>query len=128
MIEYIAVYNKGSKPRATKRITTDSNEVVDTPISFEFADEVASFSDEAVYDHLNNLVQYIKDTSVNISPVGLTELPPDDGWHLKGGWAEIEWAKEESFKWWNYIYYRDEERFITPEEEQAILDQQNGGE
>lgn len=121
MIEYIAVYTSGTKPRATKRITMESGEVIDTPISFEFAEEVDNFSDESVYDHLNNLVQYIRDIAANVAPVGLTELPPEDGWHLKGGWAEIEWAKEETLKWWTYVYYRDEERFITDEEAAAII-------
>jgi hypothetical protein len=124
MIEYIAVYNGADKPRAVKRIVFDSGEIIDTPIAFEFADEVENFSDEEIYEHLKNIVQYIRDTAGKLSPIGLNELTPNDGWHFKGGWGEIEWAKEEALKWWTYIYYRDEKRYISSEEEQAILSEQ----
>lgn len=113
-VEYLSVYDGQSRPRATKRITDDSGQSVDTPIAFEFASEVDNFTVEDVYEHLNNLVAYIKDTSQNLSPIGLDEDIPEDAWHLKGGWGEIHWANEEAFKWWNHIYYRDEEEILIP--------------
>lgn len=108
MIEYVAVYDGTNTPRCVKRITLDSGEIVDTPISFEFQEEIKNFSNETIYKHLDNLMQYIKDVSVGITPVPLGEEPPESGWHIKGGWDKIEWAKEESFKWWSYVYFKEE--------------------
>ena len=108
-VEYLSVYTIGARPVATKRITDASGESIDTPIAFEFASEISQFTEEDVYEHLNNLVLYIRDTSQNLTPVGLDSPVPEDGWHLDGGWGEIEWANNEAFKWWNYIYYKDDE-------------------
>ena len=108
-VNYISVYEAGSRPKAVKRITDSSGEVIDTPISFEYVVEVTQFTAENIYEHLDNLALYIKDTAVNLSPIPLDEKIPTDGWHWLGGWGEIQWANDEAFKWWSYIYYKDED-------------------
>jgi hypothetical protein len=65
-----------------------------------------------VYTHLDNLVQYIKDISQTLSPIGLDEKTTD-GWHFNGRWSEIEWAKDETLRWWESVYYKNE-----PDEEE----------
>lgn len=117
-IDYLSTYDGESRPQAVKRISSGPDNFVDTPIAFEFANEVDNFTEEDIYAHLENLVKYIQDTSLKLSPIGLEEEIPEDGWHLKGGWAEIQWANDEAFKWWNYIYYKDEQSYsvaIPPE-------------
>jgi hypothetical protein len=112
-ISYVSVYELGSRPRAIKRITDSSGKTIDTPVAFEFASEVTQFTVKDIYEHLDNLAQYIKDTSVNLRPIPQDEAIPEDGWHWLGGWGEIQWANDEAFKWWRYVYYRDDEDYVV---------------
>lgn len=79
-----------------------------TILNFENKEELSNLTDSDVYEHLENLVQYIKDVSQELSPIGVDEPLPVDRWHFKGNWAEIEWARDEAFKWWHMVYYRNE--------------------
>ena len=76
-------------------------------LNFSNEEERELLTSEEVYIHLDNLVQYIKDISQTISPIGLDESSTD-GWHFNGGWSEVEWAKDEAFRWWESVYYKDE--------------------
>ena len=81
-------------------------------LNFNNEEERESLTNEQVYTHLDNLVQYMKDISQTIQPIGLEEAPTD-GWHFNGRWSEVEWAKEETLRWWESVYYKDE-----PDEEE----------
>ena len=76
-------------------------------LNYNNDEERELLTDEQVYVHLDNLVQYMKDVSQNISPIALDEIPTD-GWHFNGRWSEVEWAKEETLRWWESVYYKDE--------------------
>jgi hypothetical protein len=76
-------------------------------LNFNNNEEREALTDEQVYFHLDNLVQYMKDVSQTIAPVGLDEKPTDD-WLFIGKWGEVEWAKEEYYLWWRSVYYKDE--------------------
>jgi hypothetical protein len=91
------------------RVITDS-EGLEHKVFLNFSNEEERklLTDSQVYIHLNNLVEYIKDTSQLISPIGLEESV-SDGWHFNGKWSEVEWAKDESFKWWESVYYKNEQ-------------------
>jgi hypothetical protein len=95
------------------RVITDS-EGIEQKIALNYNndEERESLTDEQVYVHLDNLVQYMKDVSQTISPIGLEETPTD-GWHFNGKWSEVEWAKEETLRWWESVYYKNE-----PDEEE----------
>jgi hypothetical protein len=95
------------RPKWLKIITEADG--VEHRIILNFSNEAEreTLTIEQVYSHLDNLVQYMKDVSQGIFPLGLEESPAD-GWHFKGGWGEVEWAKEESLKWWESVYFKDE--------------------
>jgi hypothetical protein len=101
-----------ARPRWVKVITDSNGAEQRVFLNFSNDEEREGLTDEEIYAHLDNIVQYIKDVSQGIYPIGLQETATD-GWHLRGGWGEIEWGKEESFKWWEFVYYRDE-----PDEEE----------
>jgi hypothetical protein len=84
-------------------------------LNFDNNEERELLSNEQVYTHLDNLVQYIKDISQTISPIGLGEAPTD-GWHFNGRWGEVEWAKGETFRWWESVYYKNEPDEEEPED------------
>jgi hypothetical protein len=101
-----------SRPRWVRVITDSNNEEQMVVLNFNNEEERESLTSEEVYEHLDNIVQYIKDISQGVSPIGLDEKSPD-GWHFMGRWGEIEWAKEEALKWWESVYYKNE-----PDEEE----------
>jgi hypothetical protein len=110
MISYIPEYSdSSSRPKLIKRITTDSGEVYDTTIVFENEEERKIVSIEEIYGYLDCLILYIQDSVQNLESVKREDDLPSDGWPLKGSWGEVEWAKSEIFKWWEEVYYREEE-------------------
>jgi len=97
------------RPRWVKTITDSDGVEQRIILNLGNTEERASLTAQEVYVHLNNLVFYIKDVSQGVSPIALGEDGPSDGWHFNGGWAEIEWAKDEVLRWWESVYYKDEE-------------------
>ena len=115
MIRYAFEYNSAVgvtplRPQWVKVITDSDGVDQRTLLNFENKEEFENLSIAEIYTHLDNLVQYIKDISSGLSPIGIDELIPSDGWHFNGNWGEIEWAKDECFKWWQKVYYQNEEQ------------------
>lgn len=108
MIEYELIYSPGSRPQVSKKFTASSGEVFSVAISFESEEDREALSSEQIYQHLENLLSYIKDKAQDLSVVHEDDEPSNDGWHIKGGWGEMTWANDESLKWWEYVYYREE--------------------
>ena len=101
-----------ARPKWVRVITDSAGVDQKVALNFNNEEERESLTSEEVYTHLDNLVQYIKDVSQGISPIGLDERPTD-GWHFNGRWGEVEWAKEEALRWWESVYYKNE-----PDEEE----------
>jgi hypothetical protein len=97
-----------ARPRWVKVITDSDGAEQRVVLNFKNEEERESLTDENVYFHLDNLIQYIKDVSQGISAIGLEDMPAADGWHFNGGWGEIEWAKQEVLVWWESVYYKNE--------------------
>jgi hypothetical protein len=112
--------NSPSRPRWVKAITDSSGVEHRTLLNFENKEELAKLSVSDIYKHLGNLVQYMRDISTGIAPVGLNDPLPKDGWHLQGNWGEVEWAKEECLKWWRFVYYNEEEEEEEEEEPENV--------
>lgn len=96
------------RPKWLKVITDIDNVEQRTVLNFENKEELESLTMEQIYEHLDNLVQYIKDVSQELSPIGIEDSIPKDKWHFNGNWGEIEWAKDEALKWWSMVYYKNE--------------------
>lgn len=107
-----------ARPQWLRIIIDANNEKQKIILNFDNEEERKLLSNAEVYLHLENIIQYIKDVSQGISAIGLDESLTD-GWHFNGGWGEVEWAKNESLKWWEYVYYKDEV-IDFPEEDEVI--------
>lgn len=107
MINYIFSYEGSERPKVIKRVLDSEGTNVDTVLNFYNEDERKALTVEQTYSHIDNLVQYIKDRCQMISSVRVDEPTPSDGWHFNGGWAEIEWAKDEIFRWWQSVYFAE---------------------
>lgn len=121
MISYQSNYEVGNKPYICKVFTASNGEEVHTALHFGNEDERKTFSPELVYEHLNNLLQYIRDESTNLSMIALDEAVGTEPYSIKG-WEKIDWAQREIYFWWHDIYYRPESPVNNPptlEEQEA---------
>lgn len=105
--EYIAGYDGQSPPKLVKRLSAESGEVLEVPLSYANSEEIDKISANVMYDHLRNLIQYIKDVS---STIYITERDDQqvESWPIKN-WTKIEEAKNQAIEWWQIAYFRDEE-------------------
>jgi hypothetical protein len=104
-VSYEARYEQGGRPTLCKVVSTGTEEVV-TVLLVNNTSETENLSDDLIWQHMNNLVEFIKVSSQDISlvPQG---VQPSDGWPLLG-WPTISRAQEELIAWWVFCTYRDE--------------------
>lgn len=106
MIEYTAEYDEDTKPFLCKKITVGT-EVVRTEITIHSKTELDNFTDEVIYEHLNNLVLYMKNDlapQLEVTPYLHTVTEP---WPLIK-WHELSHINDEVTEWHNFVYYREE--------------------
>jgi hypothetical protein len=106
MIEYTAEYDEDAKPFLCKKITL-GEESIRTEISIHNKTELDNLTDEIIYEHLNNLVLYIKNDlapQLEITPYGdiVTEPWPLIKWH------DLSHINDEITQWHQFVYYRKE--------------------
>lgn len=106
MIEYIANYDKDSRPYICKKFIASSSEEVHTSININNTQERNELSAELIYDHMDNVIKYVTDVSKTLELIQMNESTGFEPWPIRK-WSEIEWAKEECILWWQYIYYKD---------------------
>lgn len=114
MFQLIAIFDNESRPKLVKRVSTTPP--VDTTVVFENEEERSAFALDTIYEHMGNLVSYISASAQELGVVHRNDELPEDGWHISGGWGEIEWAKDELQKWWEYTYYTEEDEIATETE------------
>lgn len=107
MISYEANYEVGNRPYICKVFTASNGEEVHTALHFANEDERKDFSSELIFQHLENVIKYIQDTSKDLAMIALDEPVGSNPWSIKG-WEKLEWANAEAHLWWNDVYYRPE--------------------
>jgi hypothetical protein len=101
-------YERGSRPEWRKVVPLSGGDTFKMSLVFENKEERENLSLEEIYSHMSNLVAYVKDVVADLDYIKVSDSIPEDGWHFGGsGWAEIDWVKEETLKWWAYYYYAD---------------------
>lgn len=105
-VTYEAIYDSPNKPRLCKVVTAPDGERVPTALSLSNTEELDHLSEELLWEHMVNLVEYLKEASQRLTmvPVG---VQPNDGWPVLG-WHEIYRTHEEIMSWWIYVINRDE--------------------
>jgi len=116
MIEYTAEYDEDAKPFLCKKITADG-EVIRTEITIYNKTELNNLTDELIYDHLNNLVLYIKNDLAAQLEVTPYEQIVTDPWPLIK-WHDLSHINEEITQWHEFVYYRKE---TIPEDDSTKL-------
>jgi hypothetical protein len=113
MIEYTAEYDEDTKPFLCKKITLP-DEVIKTEITIHNKTELDNFTDEVIYQHLDNLVLYMKNDLSPSLEITAYQVSPTDPYPLIH-WDHMTHLAEEIDSWFWYVYYRVEV-VIDPEE------------
>lgn len=105
-VTYRAEYTIGVKPIIEKVIETSEGEV-STAISLYNVEDLKEISDAFIYQHMNNLLRYLKDY---IPECTLVEpgVYPKNGLPIHG-WMDVLKIQDEILSWWNYAEFREEE-------------------
>lgn len=113
MIDYSAGLAEDGTPLLYKRFIDDStNEVLmSAAITPANTEELKSVEDEVIYQHIDNLIEYMKTLSqaLKITPSGSN---PRDGWAVIG-WSQLSTVNSLTSEWWNYVEFRDESETIV---------------
>lgn len=106
-VTYEAVYDGETKPKLCKVVSdSSSEEKVYTGLSVSNFDETSYLTEELIWEHLNNLIEYIKLLSLELKMVDMGKYP-DDGWPIIN-WVPLSRVQEEIMSWWIYVTQRDE--------------------
>lgn len=105
-ITYECQIPEGAMPRLCKVIKF-GEAVVETALNPDNKEEFASITDEKVIEHINNLVEYIKQRvpTMVITPINQS---PTDTWPLTG-FKSVADAAMLLDKWWWAAHTREEE-------------------
>jgi len=108
-VSYVFEYSGPQERPKWARVITDADGVEQKVyLAFQNETERANLTVEEVYQHISNLIQYMKDVAQAAIPVAIDEDVPEDGWHIGGNWGEVEWAKNETYDWWKSVYFENE--------------------
>jgi len=106
MIEYTAEYNEDVKPFLCKKITL-GGESINTEITIHNKTELENLTDEVIYEHLDNLVLYIKNYLTPKLELTSYRQPLTTPWPLIN-WHELSHVNDEISEWHQFVYYRTE--------------------
>ena len=111
---YEARYDGSSEPRIYKVVDVDGTEAnhVLTAILLENTEEMEHISNDIVWNHIENLVEFMnsKVGSLSITPIGTFS---DDGWPV-AGWNDIDKLNTKINNWWYFLTRRDESHTHDP--------------
>jgi hypothetical protein len=113
MIEYISEYEQSIKPILCKKISFN-DEIIKTEITIHNKTELDNFTDEIIYNHINNLILYIKNDLSPMLEITPQDVSPTDPYPLIH-WDDMMALAEEIDSWFWYVYYRVEV-ILDPEE------------
>lgn len=125
MISYHPNYEPVNKPYICKLFKASNGEEVHTAINISNEAEKAELTVETIYEHLENVLKYMQDRSETLSVIKYDEEVNGEPWPVRG-WPDMEWAINEVWLWWNYIYYKERNQHshihTTSDGQQIVLD------
>lgn len=104
---YNFIYDGTNPPRWEKTLTATSGENLSVSLVFENAEDRAMLSAEQVYEHMENMLQFVKDGTQNVSLIKLEDPVPNTYYPVHGNYDRIDETMREIQKWWNWAYYND---------------------
>jgi len=111
---YTFTYDGTNQPRWEKILTASNGENLSVSLVFENEEDRLLLNAEQVYEHMENMLQFVKDRTQEISLIKLEDPAPRTYYPVHGDYDKIEGIMREIQKWWNWAYYND--TFDTEEE------------
>lgn len=105
---YIFSYDEGNSPKWEKVFTAENGETFSVSLVFENEEDRLQLTAEQAYRHMENMLQYVKDRTNNLSLVQLDDDPLNTFYPLHGNYDELESVMQEIQKWWNWAYFNDD--------------------
>ena len=111
-IYYETSFEEGVKPTLNKVISVGT-ESISTAIGVENTHELDMIDPEIIYNHMQNMLSYLKYLVSQTTLVGMGVLP------IEGlpiiGWVAVTRLNEEINRWWVYLYYKNEDPQVLPQ-------------
>jgi hypothetical protein len=109
MITYEAIYSAGVKPKLQKTISVGGESYSQTMMFNIPEEELELISTSVIFEHLENIVLYIREMASSMQVIHLDE-PRLDNNEFFTNMEEILWARDEARSWWSYTrLYREPE-------------------
>lgn len=105
---YLFVYDGQNPPKWEKSFTAENGETFSVSLVFENKEDRLRLTAEQAYQHMENMLQYVKDRTNNLSLVQLDDDPLNTFYPLHGNYDELESVMQEIQKWWNWAYFNDD--------------------
>jgi hypothetical protein len=104
---YTFTYDGENYPKWEKSYIGEGGESLSVLLVFENEDERLQLSAEQVYVHMENMLQYVKDKTNELSLVQLPETDPDTYSPFHGEFEKSQRMTQEIEKWWNWAYFNN---------------------
>lgn len=101
-------YDGENLPKWEKIFTAENGETFSVSLVFENEEDRLQLTAEQSYQHMENMLQYVKDRTNNLSLVQLDDDPLNTFYPLHGNYDELESVMQEIQKWWNWTYFNDD--------------------
>lgn len=106
-VEYETRYDGEVSPKICKIVYADNEVEVVTNLTLSNVDELEKISEDEIWQHMSNMVDYIKIKSSELTLVD-KDVYPESGWPAQG-WSLLYELNDELTRWWVYITRRDAE-------------------
>jgi hypothetical protein len=114
MINYSAIYTKGTRPYLAKVLVV-SGESYETKLSPSMPkDEIDAIPLEAIYSHMDNIVLEIQNSSKALQAIRLDAESIDLKYAISG-YGEIEALYDDAYRWFEYMYKNREPEELEEE-------------
>jgi hypothetical protein len=114
MIIYEAERKPDLKPEIYKKYVVESEEMMSAVITVQNKAELENITSDVIYQHLENLVKYIKEKSLNLKMEEKGKWP-EESWPLLG-WQLLDTLNEEYSSWWHHVVHLEENLVVEEEE------------
>jgi hypothetical protein len=107
-VTYETRYDGETAPKICKIVSAEgepSGSEIVTNLTLSNSDEIENVSNEELWEHMNNLVDFLKVKSADLSLVDQS-IYPEEGWPAVG-WAYLSTLNDEITQWWVYVSRRD---------------------
>lgn len=105
---YLFTYDGTNSPKWEKIFTAENGENFSVSLVFENKEDRLNLTAAQVYEHMENMLQYVKDKTSLLTLVQIDEDPLETYWPFHGNYDQVEEILQEIQKWWNWAYYNDD--------------------